>query len=62
MIELLPQGHDTRQEWTRVLQEMVKSIANFQDERTGLWHQVVDKGGLPDIGLKAPARVYICTR
>ncbi|MFP7275506.1 glycoside hydrolase family 105 protein [Bacillus paralicheniformis] len=53
MIELLPQGHDTRQEWTRVLQEMVKSIANFQDERTGLWHQVVDKGGLPDNWLES---------
>ncbi|WP_439332872.1 glycoside hydrolase family 88 protein, partial [Tetzosporium hominis] len=53
MIELLPQGHSTRQEWTRTLQEMVKSIADFQDESTGLWHQVVDKGGLPDNWLES---------
>ncbi|MDI5791595.1 glycoside hydrolase family 88 protein [Bacillus licheniformis] len=26
MIELLPQGHSTRQEWTRTLQEMVKAL------------------------------------
>ncbi|WFA04194.1 glycoside hydrolase family 105 protein [Bacillus sp. HSf4] len=53
MIELLPQHHEKRREWTATLQEMVKSLADFQDEETGLWYQVVDKGGREDNWLES---------
>ncbi|MEC1263090.1 glycoside hydrolase family 105 protein [Bacillus swezeyi] len=53
MIELLPQDHGTRQEWTGALQEMVKNLADFQDEETGLWYQVVDKGEREDNWLES---------
>lgn len=53
MIELLPEESGMKSEWIKTLQEMVKSLADFQDEATGLWYQVVDKGELADNWLES---------
>lgn len=53
MIELLPEESGMKREWINTLQEMVKSLADFQDEATGLWYQVVDKGELADNWLES---------
>jgi unsaturated rhamnogalacturonyl hydrolase len=31
-----------------ILQDLLKSLAKYQDPKTGLWFQVVDKGNNPD--------------
>src|SRR5260221_8001110 len=33
---------------TRILQNLVKGLSRTQDDRTGLWYQVVDKGDHAD--------------
>jgi unsaturated rhamnogalacturonyl hydrolase len=44
MIDLLPEDHPKRLEWIGVIQDLVVSLTKFQDEKSGLWYQVVDKG------------------
>nr|WP_307443342.1 glycoside hydrolase family 105 protein [Bacillus atrophaeus] len=53
MIEELPRHHTTRQVWIKTLREMLESICEYQDEKTGLWYQVVDKGDRPDNWLES---------
>ncbi|WP_223701490.1 glycoside hydrolase family 88/105 protein [Sutcliffiella deserti] len=48
MIDLLPSGHPKRDEWIHVVQEYVKSVSTYQDDKSGLWYQVIDKGHLED--------------
>lgn len=47
-LDELPADHPGRQELALVLNRFVHSIIGFQDEKTGLWYQVVDKGDRPD--------------
>lgn len=47
-LEALPAEHPKRAEILSVLRELVEGLLRTQDAETGLWHQVVDKGGLPD--------------
>lgn len=55
MIELLPEDHPKRIEWIGVIQDIVVAIAKYQDEYTGLWYQVVDKGDRKDNWLESSA-------
>ncbi|MFC4402706.1 glycoside hydrolase family 88/105 protein [Gracilibacillus xinjiangensis] len=44
-IEMLPEGHEKRDELKQVVHELIDALIKFQDEETGLWNQVVDKAG-----------------
>jgi len=44
VLELLPKDHAARPKLIAQLQQLVKAWARYQDQKTGLWYQVVDKG------------------
>ncbi|CAM3938803.1 glycoside hydrolase family 88 protein [Cohnella lubricantis] len=50
MLELLPDnmGPGQRSELEEAQREFLRAIVRYQDGKSGLWHQVVDKGTLPD--------------
>lgn len=48
MFEHLPEDHKDKAELVVILQDLLKALVKYQDPATGLWHQVVDKGELPD--------------
>ena len=48
VLEYLPASHPQRPQLVSIMQRMVKAMKSFQDQRTGLWFQVVDKGGRSD--------------
>ena len=48
VLELLPKNHPNRPKLIAQLAQLVKAWANFQDKKTGLWYQVVNKGENPD--------------
>ena len=47
VLELLPQNHPSRPRLISQLQQLVDAWARYQDPKTGLWYQVVDKGQDP---------------
>ena len=47
VLELLPRDHPSRPKLIAQLQQLVKAWARFQDQKTGLWYQVVDRGEDP---------------
>ncbi len=47
VLELLPRDHPMRPILVGQVMLLVKSWARYQDEKTGLWYQVVDKGDDP---------------
>jgi unsaturated rhamnogalacturonyl hydrolase len=47
VLELLPRDHPMRPLLAGHLMLLVKAWARYQDEKTGLWYQVVDKGNDP---------------
>lgn len=47
-LDSLPMDHPKRSELIKVLQSLSASLAKYQDQQTGLWYQVVDKGSRPD--------------
>jgi unsaturated rhamnogalacturonyl hydrolase len=47
VLELLPKDHPARPKLIAQLQQLVKAWANYQDSKTGLWYQVVNKGQDP---------------
>ncbi len=55
MIDLLPEDHPKRVEWIGVIQDLVVALSKYQDELTGLWYQVVDKGDREDNWLGSSA-------
>jgi unsaturated rhamnogalacturonyl hydrolase len=48
VLEILPKHHPKRAQLIAQLQQLVKAYTKYQDQKTGLWYQVVDKGNLPD--------------
>lgn len=48
VLELLPKQHPKRPQLIKQVQQLVNAWANFQDNQTGLWYQVVDKGVMPE--------------
>nr|WP_050182888.1 glycoside hydrolase family 88 protein [Domibacillus robiginosus] len=44
ILEFLPGDHSNREELEQVVRELVQGLVSFQDQETGLWYQVVDKG------------------
>ena len=47
VLELLPKDHPSRPKLIAQLQQLVKAWGRYQDQKTGLWYQVVDKGEDP---------------
>ena len=48
VLELLPANHPKRPQLIAQLNQLVKAWSNYQDRKTGLWYQVVDKGSDPN--------------
>ncbi|HZR28984.1 MAG TPA: glycoside hydrolase family 88 protein [Terriglobales bacterium] len=46
VLEVLPADHPKRAQLIAVLQDLIKGLAKYQDSKTGLWYQVVDKGSV----------------
>jgi len=46
-LDMLPANHPKRAELIAILRELVRGLAKYQDSKTGLWYQVVDKGSDP---------------
>ena len=42
-LDFFPQQHPQRAELIAILNRLAKSVASYQDPKTGLWYQVVDK-------------------
>jgi unsaturated rhamnogalacturonyl hydrolase len=47
VLELLPRDHPARPKLIAQLQQLAKAWSNYQDSKTGLWYQVVNKGQDP---------------
>lgn len=48
ILDFLPQWHEKRDEMIETVHDLLMSLAKFQDEKCGLWYQVLDKGDHPD--------------
>lgn len=48
MLDTLPAGHHARERLIAMFRSLVEAIVKVQDERTGLWFQVLDKGDRPE--------------
>ncbi|WP_374931197.1 glycoside hydrolase family 88/105 protein [Neobacillus driksii] len=44
ILSFLPGDHPSRAEIVGALKDLIKGLVEFQDQDTGLWYQVVDKG------------------
>jgi len=49
VLDVLPARNDDpkRLQLLAILRDLVRGLAKYQDSQTGLWYQVVDKGGTP---------------
>lgn len=43
--EFIPEGYPKRDAMIDVALDLLRAVVKYQDEETGLWYQVVDKGG-----------------
>lgn len=48
VLEIIPKNHPQRSELIAQVRQLVQAYAKYQDEKTGLWYQVVDKGYMPE--------------
>jgi unsaturated rhamnogalacturonyl hydrolase len=48
VLEILPRNHPRRAQLISQVKQLVDAWSKFQDQKSGLWFQVVDKGNLPD--------------
>ena len=42
-LDFLPSDHPQRKEIVKILNQLVKAVAEYQDPETGLWYQILDK-------------------
>lgn len=45
VLDYFPKNHPRRGEILQITQKMANALVKYQDEKTGLWYQVVDQGG-----------------
>jgi len=43
LLEILPRDQPQRDELIKIMQQLAKAFERYQDKKTGLWYQVVDK-------------------
>jgi len=48
IMEHMPADHPRREEFISAEKDIVNALIKYQDEKTGLWYQVVDKGNNPE--------------
>ncbi|WP_150274385.1 glycoside hydrolase family 88/105 protein [Paenibacillus tepidiphilus] len=48
MFEHMPEDHKDKPALVTILQDLLVALTRYQDENTGLWYQVIDKGEQPD--------------
>lgn len=48
IFEYMPDDHKDKEKLAGIVRELLIALTRYQDEKTGLWYQVVDKGDLPD--------------
>ena len=48
LLEILPRTHPQRAKLIAIVQQLARAFERYQDKKTGLWYQVVDKGQLPE--------------
>ena len=48
ILDYLPEAHPRRHEFISAAWDILGALLRFQDEESGLWYQVVDKGGKED--------------
>ncbi|MBP1967665.1 unsaturated rhamnogalacturonyl hydrolase [Paenibacillus aceris] len=48
ILELLPDTHPQRAKLIVILRDLLAAVRQFQEDREGLWYQVLDKGDRPD--------------
>ncbi len=44
-LDFIPKGYKNREELIRLTTDLIRAVCRYQDEKSGLWYQVVDKGG-----------------
>ncbi len=47
IFDYFPENHEKKPKLVNILQSTLKSLIPFQDEKTGLWYEVIDKGEDP---------------
>ena len=55
VLDFLPEDYPKRQHIIFILNDLIKSIAKYQDKKSGLWFQVVDQGNRDGNYLEASA-------
>lgn len=48
MFEYMPEEHADKAALVAILQDLLIALTRYQDDATGLWYQVIDKGDLAD--------------
>src|SRR5207245_421277 len=46
VLDVLPANHPKRAQIVSILQALIKDLAKYQDPKTGLWYQILDKGNV----------------
>jgi len=55
VLDFLPPNHPKRSDISAILNRLAKAVVSVQDSNTGLWWQVLDKGGAKDNYLESSA-------
>ena len=55
VLDWFPKDHPQRAELVAALNRTDAAVVKYQDQKTGLWWQVMDKGGQPGNYLEASA-------
>jgi unsaturated rhamnogalacturonyl hydrolase len=48
VLEILPRSHSQRNDLIALVRQLAKAYERYQDPKSGLWYQVVDKGSIPE--------------
>jgi len=59
-MDYFAKDHPDRKSIEVIFQKLCASILNFQDTKSGLWFQVINKGRCQTIGLKHLRRQCLC--
>jgi len=47
ILDILPKNHPQRNELIKIVQQLAQAYEKYQDPKTGLWYQIVDKPEVP---------------
>jgi unsaturated rhamnogalacturonyl hydrolase len=48
VLEILPKNHPNMPRLIALVRQLTRAFANFQDRKTGLWYQVIDRGDVAE--------------